>query len=58
MYSEEKIEDLINGIIDKYIEHLEMSHDPQEFIIRTLAILLLKERERNDSYRKLYGTKI
>lgn len=58
MISENDITNLLEAIADKYWEYIEMTDDPEDFMMRTLAIIILQERERNDCYRKLYGTKV
>lgn len=57
MVNEEEINNLLEEIADKYWEYIEMTDDPEDFMMRTLAILILKERDRNECYRKLYGTR-
>ncbi len=58
MYSEEQVTNLLEEIADKYWEYIEMTDDPEDFMMRTLAVMILKERERNECYRKLYGSKV
>lgn len=48
-----KTEQLIDDVIEKYGEWLEMSDDAPSMLIDILANLLIKERELNDYYKKI-----
>lgn len=43
----------LNDLIDKYGEWIEMSEDPELFLIELLATLLHKEKEENKALRKI-----
>lgn len=48
-----KTEQLIDEVIEKYGEWLEMADDAPNMLIEILANLLIKERELNDYYKKV-----
>jgi hypothetical protein len=51
-------EQLIDDVIEKYGEWLEMSDDAPTMLIDILANLLIKERAMNDYYKKVAYVRI